>query len=146
MLEEDDFSSLSQINLCEVLDKNELDINEIDLFLGILKYVGCGFHLKIHRFLMYYENWVFIRWARKECTRYKIQDTPKHIRLVLKEALNLIRFPTMTKEDFAEKVVPTGVLSEREVTEVNRYFDATPENRFANPKSACNKSWTLTKN
>lgn len=64
-----------------------------------------------------------------ECSRYKIQDSPKHIRLVLKEALNLVRFPIMSQEEFVEKVVPTGVLNEREIKEINRYFDASLENR-----------------
>lgn len=72
---------------------------------------------------------MFIRWAQSECTRHKIQETPKHKRLVLKEALNRIRFPTLSKKDFEGNVVPTGILNERELTEINRYLDAAPENR-----------------
>jgi hypothetical protein len=65
-----------------------------------------------------------------ECIQYKIQATPKHLRLVLKEALNLIRFPTMSKQYFLEKVIPTGVLNDREVNEINRYFDASNESKY----------------
>lgn len=42
-----------------------------------------------------------VRWAEAEAHRQQLQPTPENKRRVLGKALNLIRFPLMTIEEFA---------------------------------------------
>lgn len=43
--------------------------------------------------------------------------------------MNLIRFPAMAVQDFADEVVGSGLLSLRETTDIFLHFTATPKNR-----------------
>lgn len=63
------------------------------------------------------------RWSRSECTRRNIFSTVENQRLVLKEPLSLIRFPTMTLEEFSSKVAASELLAEKEVISLFLYFN-----------------------
>lgn len=42
-----------------------------------------------------------LKWAVAECERRQLKDTMENLRLVLGDALFLVRIPTMTLEEFA---------------------------------------------
>jgi BTB And C-terminal Kelch len=72
-----------------------------------------------------------VTWAR---TRggYDIEQ----LRLHLSPVLDLIRFPTMSPEDFARRVVPLNILSDSEACNVYKYFTCPekPPERFITVK------------
>lgn len=52
--------------------------------------------------------------------------------MVLKKAITLIRFPLMSAEDFSLHVVPTELLSEKEMAGVMLYRSLLPHERCGN--------------
>lgn len=70
-----------------------------------------------------------IRWASAECTRQELEVTNENKRRVLGHAVNLIRFPLMTIEEFAQGPAQSGLLVEREVVELFLYFTLNPKPR-----------------
>jgi BTB And C-terminal Kelch len=68
-----------------------------------------------------------VAWARARGGN----DTEK-LRLHLSPVLDLIRFPTMSPEDFARRVVPLNILSDSEACNVYKYFTCPekPMKRF----------------
>ena len=52
-----------------------------------------------------------LQWAASECKRRQLDVSPQHCRLVLGDALYLIRLPTMALEDFANEAATSGVLT-----------------------------------
>jgi len=65
-----------------------------------------------------YLNTLFYRWAKVQCAHNQLEPSPKNIRLVLKDILFFIRFPVMTSEDFCARVLPTNLLTEEEILEL----------------------------
>ena len=63
-----------------------------------------------------------IRWAKTECTRQGRDTSPQQCREVLGKALYLLRFPTMTADDFAEKVGKSGLLNMQETNDLLFYY------------------------
>ena len=98
----DGFTYLDLDTLCVVLERDSLGIKESKLFSAI------------------------IRWAESECMRQSINTSPENQRKVLGRAMNLIRFPLMTVEEFAVGVAQSGILSDREVVELFLYFTVKP--------------------
>ena len=64
------------------------------------------------------------RWAEAECNRRDLQPTSENKRLVLGDALNHIRIPSMTLEDFANGPARSGLLTSKETVDVFLYFTA----------------------
>ncbi|CAH0389523.1 unnamed protein product [Bemisia tabaci] len=95
----EDFLKVDDKTLLKILCRDSLKIREIDLFQAIVK------------------------WSRSECTRRNIFSTVENQRLVLKEPLSLIRFPTMTLEEFSSKVAASELLAEKEVISLFLYFN-----------------------
>ena len=58
------------------------------------------------------------RWATANCKLRGFEPTGDKLRKVLKEVLYLIRFPMMPPRLFGDIVVPTGILTEEEVSQV----------------------------
>ena len=63
-----------------------------------------------------------MEWASAECERQKLEDNPENQRKVLGNHLHKIRFPTMTIQQFADIVVPTGILRDPEGFLIFQYF------------------------
>lgn len=59
-----------------------------------------------------------LQWAKEACKRHKVEISAEKLRDLLKEALFLIRFPLLTPEDFANEVVPLGLLTDSEIVSV----------------------------
>jgi len=110
IVEQDDFLKTTHSNLCYLLSQDEPEISELALFNAA------------------------IRWAKSECSKHRLHDSPKHLRLVLKEALHEIRFPLMTSEEYHSKIVGLSLLNEKESSEISKYLAAEPASReFVRP-------------
>eukprot|EP00761_Pharyngomonas_kirbyi_P003331 gb/GECH01003335.1/.p1 GENE.gb/GECH01003335.1/~~gb/GECH01003335.1/.p1 ORF type:complete len:471 (+),score=101.80 gb/GECH01003335.1/:1-1413(+) len=70
--------------------------------------------------------WRFVKsWAHMKCKRDNEKGqlpSPEDLRSVMENVLPLIRFPTMTANEFSEHVVPTKILTERETIDVFIYL------------------------
>jgi len=75
-------------------------------------------------------NLLSFRWGRNECEKQQIPKTPDNLRLVLKGALQLIRFPLMSVKDFSLQVAPTELLSDKELVGILIYFNLPPSERL----------------
>jgi len=119
----ENFLDIDQPTLCTLLERENLRVEECTLFKGVFK------------------------WTETECMRKGIEVTTSNRREVLGRALYLIRFPTMTKEEFSIEVVPTNILGKDEVigifmnlcitSDLEQYRPETPfrtEKRVFRPK------------
>jgi len=72
-----------------------------------------------------------VAWART-----RGGNDPEHLRKHLTPVLDLIRFPTMSPEDFARRVVPLNILTDPEACNVYKYFTCPekPPKRFITVK------------
>ena len=72
------------------------------------------------------------RWAEAECTRQGRDTSPQRCREVLGEVLYLIRFPTMTLENFANVAAQSKLLSKPEIADLFLYLtiEDKPKLRF----------------
>ena len=61
-------------------------------------------------------------WAEAKCEEKGLEPTGEAMREILGEAVDFIRFPTMSQQDFAEQVVPTGMLTADDTLEIYQYF------------------------
>ena len=65
-----------------------------------------------------------IQWASAECKRRHMEPTPANCRLVLGDAIYLIRLPTMALDDFANEAAQSGIFTLQEITDIFLYFTA----------------------
>ena len=100
------FTDIDLQTLCAVLERDTLGIRECKLFSAVC------------------------RWSEAECQRQNLELTRDNQREVLGPALQQIRFPLMTVEEFAGGAAQSGILEDREVVELFLYFTV-------NPKPAC---------
>ena len=91
-------STLSHVTLVSLLKRDSLCTKECPLFDAVK------------------------HWAEAKCEQNSLVPTGESMREILGEAVNFIRFPTMSQQDFAEQVVPTGILTADDALEVHQYF------------------------
>jgi BTB/POZ domain-containing protein 3/6 len=65
-----------------------------------------------------------LRWSSNECYKQEVEDTPENQRTAMKDLIYLVRFPTMTLDEFANGPAQSEVLTAKEVTEIFLYFTA----------------------
>ncbi|VDK49206.1 unnamed protein product [Cylicostephanus goldi] len=68
-----------------------------------------------------------VRWSTEECARRGLEPTTENRRAVLGRAVQLIRFPLMTVEEFAQSAAQSGLLTDREVVNLFLYFTVNPK-------------------
>nr|XP_037274568.1 BTB/POZ domain-containing protein 6-B-like isoform X1 [Rhipicephalus microplus] len=66
-----------------------------------------------------------LAWAGAECSRRGIEPTPENRRECLGEALYLVRFPSMSLQEFADGAAQSGVLTLRETADMFLHFAAS---------------------
>ncbi|CAI4225875.1 unnamed protein product [Auanema sp. JU1783] len=111
----DGFLEIDHVTLCEFLQRDTLRIKEAELFKAVL------------------------RWANAECQRKTLQQTSENYRIVLGDALFLIRFPLMTVEEFANVAAQPGLLDDRDIVAqfLQYHKNPKPPSKFVNrPRSA----------
>ncbi|KYN31934.1 BTB/POZ domain-containing protein 2 [Trachymyrmex septentrionalis] len=96
----DGFTDIDIDTLMIVLERDTLRVRESKLFQAVL------------------------RWSEAECVRQQLPVTPENQRLVLGDALSLVRFPLMSKEEFTAGPAQSGLLnySEASITIFFRYM------------------------
>ncbi|VDM54020.1 unnamed protein product [Angiostrongylus costaricensis] len=99
------FTDIDLDTLCAVLARDTLRIREAQLFQAV------------------------VRWSSEECARRGLEATTENRRAVLGHAVQLIRFPLMTVEEFAQSAGETqsGLLTDREVVNLFLYFTVNPK-------------------
>uniref|UniRef100_A0A182Q6D5 BTB domain-containing protein n=1 Tax=Anopheles farauti TaxID=69004 RepID=A0A182Q6D5_9DIPT len=68
-----------------------------------------------------------LSWAHAACTKMDIEPTSSNKRQLLGQALYLIRIPTMTLEEFANRVAQLGILTNQETIDI--FLNFTAKNR-----------------
>lgn len=63
-------------------------------------------------------------WAEHQCKKEGVEASGCNLRTILGDSLFYLRFPAMTQRQFAEQVVPRGILSDREALNVFLRFSA----------------------
>jgi len=102
-LSAESFTDIDIDTLCTVLERDTLGIRECKLFAAVC------------------------RWAEAECHRQQLEVTSENQRQVLgARALELIRFPLMSIEEFAAGPAQSGLLSDRELVELFLHYTLTP--------------------
>lgn len=122
-----DENALAQTCL-DCIDKHSVDASEAEGFLDIdhetLLAVLERDTLRIREVALF--NSV-VRWSEAECLRQGLPVEPQFQRTVLGRALNRIRFPLMTIEEFASEVAQTGILTDTELVSLFLYFTVNPK-------------------
>jgi hypothetical protein len=96
------FLNISREVLCQFLGRQDLRINEVELFKAVDK------------------------WVLKTIKMEELENNGENKRAILgEEAIRLIRFPLMSLKEFAEVVLPSGILNLEEVTEIIQIFSST---------------------
>ena len=99
VLRSESFSSIATELLEEIVVRDSLAIHEVNLFEAV------------------------DRWADVECERQEIEPSKENKRRVTGEkVINNIRFPLMTQEQFAEKVLTSGLLTNDDVIEMFMWY------------------------
>ena len=68
-------------------------------------------------------------WAEKRCTAEGLEPSGKAIRRALGDVMNLFRWPAISQLDFAQHVVPTSILTDKESLGVHEYYSRAPAAR-----------------
>jgi hypothetical protein len=104
----DDFLGASLELIEEILDRDTLKVSEIHLYEAL------------------------VRWSEEECRRRSLEVKVENQQQVLVTILPKVRFPLMTKNDFAAKVVRGKLLTGDEVIQISGWFlaDDKPEINF----------------
>lgn len=97
------FTDIDLETLCVVLERDTLGIRECKLFTAIC------------------------RWSEAECGRQSMQANSENKRAVLGRAMQLVRFPLMTVEEFAVGAAQSGILTDREVVQLFLHFTVNPK-------------------
>lgn len=112
------FQNLDHETVKRLLKQDTLTIDECTLFQAVL------------------------RWVKPRCS----EVTGPQMRSVLGDAIYDIRFPSMVQEEFAEHVVPLGILNDSEVVSIFMHFSCkdwklcfTPESRLERKIYRCSR-------
>ncbi|KAJ8309439.1 hypothetical protein KUTeg_014313 [Tegillarca granosa] len=111
-LKSDGFTEMDLNTLKTVLTRETINAKELSLFNAVC------------------------RWAEAECRRQEVEPTAENKRTVLGDALNLIRVPTMSLEEFANGPAQSGILNLQETNDVFLHYLAKnkPELSFSKKK------------
>ena len=90
----DTFNDISQGTLIKLLQRDTLNIREIELFQAVLK------------------------WCENECSKTGLDVSAENKRAVLGDAIYQIRFTTMSQKEFAQHVSSSGLLTSDEIVAV----------------------------
>ncbi|CAB4032379.1 BTB POZ domain-containing 6-like [Paramuricea clavata] len=87
----DGFCDINQATLVELVKREPLNVEEVDLFKAVLK------------------------WSEAECSRKGIEANAKNKRAAMGNAIYQIRFASMTLQDLAQNASQSGVLTPEEI-------------------------------
>lgn len=109
VLSTESFTEIDHDTLMAVLARDKLTIQEFELFKAAKK------------------------WAEQECERRNLPHAnPENMRKVMSSALNFIRFPVMTLEEFSDDAAQSGILTPEETINIFLYFGSKDETKVQN--------------
>lgn len=108
------WDTLPRDRLQAILDSSKLSIDEVDLFRAVS------------------------RWGSCELKRSNLLDTSDNKRIILTDVITKIRFPTMTMEEIATHVSPSGLLTSSQLLEIFSYVGTSDKSK------AKKTSWNTT--
>lgn len=111
-LNADGFTDIDIDTLMIVLERDTLRVRESKLFQAVLRYVV----MRSLNILFIYMLKFLSRWSEAECVRQQLPVTPENQRHVLGNALSLVRFPLMSKEEFTAVPAQSGLLNYSEAS------------------------------
>ena len=76
-------------------------------------------------------------WAEKRCRAEGLEPSSQAVRKALGDVMNLVRWPAISLRDFAQHVVPTGVLTGQESLDVYEYYAGAPAGRKRKYSEIC---------
>ncbi|KAL9973118.1 hypothetical protein ACROYT_G019533 [Oculina patagonica] len=102
-LKSEEFLAIGRSLLEELVQRSTLNIREVDLFSA----VDC--------------------WAKEECKRLNLSldGTGVKRQILGKKVIKCIRFPVMKESDFKEFVVESNILTQKETSNIIKYFNST---------------------
>lgn len=116
------------LNCLDVIDKKTQDSLNSDGFLEIdydtLQFVLERDTLRIREIRLYE---AVIRWADAQCIRERLELNEENRRIVLKNTINLIRYPLMTIEEFAAGPAQSGLITDAQVVRLFLYYTLNPK-------------------
>ena len=68
-------------------------------------------------------------WAEKRCTAEGLEPSGQSMRRALANVEELVRWPTISMQDFALHVEPTGILTDKESIDIFKYYSGAPTAR-----------------
>lgn len=77
-----------------------------------------------------------LNWAQAECMRRELEPTAHNKRLVLGNALYLVRIPTMSLDEFANSAAQLGILTLQETIDIFLHFTAHNKPHLSYPVKA----------
>lgn len=69
------------------------------------------------------------RWIEYECVEQQLILNRENKLSVGNKLLELVRFPAMTPTEFADSIIPTGILSVEQIAKIFTYMSASSENK-----------------
>ena len=93
------FLDISHEMLCSVLERDTLTVHEFNIYQAV------------------------DRWAEHQCKKQQREVSGEEKRKILGDAVNLIRFPLMSEEEFSSLVPKTKVLTEKDALDVLLYVN-----------------------
>ena len=106
-----EFFEMERLDLIELVKRNTLNVEEIELFIAINK------------------------WAQNECKKLGLDATKERRQILGDDIIDNLRFPVMKKNEFNDVVKRTNLLTEEETREVlNNFADSRWPVRFLRHK------------
>ena len=109
ILSSESFVEIEKQLLVSILQKDNLNVCEIDIFNSIK------------------------RWIQAECVRQNLEKTTENQRNILKEFLNLIRFPVMSAKEFAIGPARSELLPLEDVKSIFIYLNSSVKENLKYP-------------
>ncbi|KRT81158.1 BTB And C-terminal Kelch domain containing protein [Oryctes borbonicus] len=116
------------LNCLDVIDKKTQDSLNSEGFLEIdydtLQFVLERDTLRIREVRLYE---AVIKWADAQCIRKGLEGNNENRREVLKDTINLIRYPLMSIEEFAAGPAQSGLLTDSQIVRLFLYYTLNPK-------------------
>lgn len=129
------FDEINLADLClDAIDKHTINALQSEYFLDIdittLKMVLSRDTLRVREDLLFT---AVLKWTEAECIRRNLEINCENKRLVLADALYLLRFPLMNIDEFASNAAQSGLLTDKEIVNLFLFYTVKTKNSIPFP-------------